>query len=1455
MSQLPRFSAVSVLDTQAAPPVGPLAVDALPVKSDGFGSGYSGTQGSLLGDVFETSMIGAGLNRAIDRAAVLNDENFQWTPETFNAFITSYDIPREAYADIAQARSYNHARIIRDQALELQNAYRRLSTLGVAGDTLRIGASLADPYNVLLLAIPEAAPARFAGLLTKAGRLETIVANGLVQGVANTAAEAIRVETDPFASRGELANTFLTSAVVGGLTPGLRDYSRLNRLKIVGGSAAGAGFIGSSLFMDGSFRDSLVAGSLAGILGGGFAAIPKAEPLLARTIHQAQAADLIESGLPLTAKGQAFVDDAITPRPTVSGIEAFLADAVALAEDVPPGPRLIASLFDDQEVNLGVDVFSILQASRRQMKQTDTPGFRAVSDKQFDARLTDEGVIEVGDRFFSLTRAERRAALDDALKFGLLDGEAAKLNIDDVRARVSRYGTTAPEVLWQLYPQLKADAAEGIAKRLGAIDKFEATRKGIPPLKDTSGVNVSISLMDDYLPKIRKAMDSLAKEGKAVTLKAIRKVASRDDFRFDKLVTDYSLMAAIRKIEISQGKDVMPIIGQTDRNATFKMGPDAAPVQQFAGGQFQNRAGEAAPATNPSTVSNSSAPRDNPIVSTQSRATNEPPADFVDAMNEVQVKPDVPTQYGDFDARPFDDTRSLWSGGKLSYLIRPFSMAAHFGRSNNKTIRRLGNMLVEDALPKENGRYQPGMTAERWIGQRHVATTAAYARENSDAFASWFKKQREAGQYSMLDSLAAESDFQDAVTKAVRRPGDKFDPEIERMANVFRKQMKDLYELANRHNVEGFMEFDPNDAYATRVYSLAKIDAAINDFGLPAVNELFIRSIKSKLPNIEHDMAVQIGEGMLSRIRSAKVGLEALEGARIMPQDMGGIVAMTMRDLGYSEGDINKVLRASDRINKQSGFERSMKRMQLDETLSMRANRKDGTTAELSFEDLLENNAAMLADTYSRQIHGRAAETRILQQFGNADVEAPTTWAGLRQRLEKEIRDDMDASRLNSDEAKRMIADLDRIEGVWKIVLLGGDISKTSEGVNFALQTIRQVNISTLMGQAGLGNLADFGAIVVPQNWKALTQQMPAIMELFKSGRDGKHGNDLLREIEAISGAGTERIRSHSPNRSVDTVMGRDFIQSKTSKVLHKVTNGLADLSGMSLVQTTTQRIASTISAQKFVNMALAGEKLSDAHLASMSIDRPMLKRISEQVRKHTTLENGSNLRRLNLSEWTDIEAAAAFNTAFDRYSRRVALQPDLGTMSLWMTSQTGKTLIQLRTFMVQAYEKLFLYPIATGNMEAFASWVTGMIIGGAAHVAKTYLNAGPGPQGDEYLAERLTPDQIAKAAFARSGFSSIFPTLVDTLALTTGKPVFSNTRMTGLANDPIWGNPTFDLMNRTWQSARAAVAPPLRSDYDFSQQDFRALRRFMPFQNAIPFNQILNAFQNELPKTSVTAP
>ena len=83
---------------------------------------------------------------------------------------------------------------------------------------------------------------------------------------------------------------------------------------------------------------------------------------------------------------------------------------------------------------------------------------------------------------------------------------------------------------------------------------------------------------------------------------------------------------------------------------------------------------------------------------------------------------------------------------------------------------------------------------------------------------------------------------------------------------------------------------------------------------------------------------------------------------------------------------------------------------------------------------------------------------------------------------------------------------------------------------------------------------------------------------------------------------------------------------------------------------------------------------------------------------------------------------------------------------------------------------------------------------------------------------------------------------------------IFAYGRSSGLATDFFSGIPAVDLVNKMG-GALQSTAAPFRSDYDFSQSDFKDVQGLMFLQNAFGVRNVGNMILKDLPRESTIEP
>lgn len=776
-------------------------------------------------------------------------------------------------------------------------------------------------------------------------------------------------------------------------------------------------------------------------------------------------------------------------------------------------------------------------------------------------------------------------------------------------------------------------------------------------------------------------------------------------------------------------------------------------------------------------------------------------------------------------------------------------MVGQLKQSEHPIVRRLAGALAEDGVGNADGSVLVRAASENVTREMKVRMTEFY-RTAEPAFREWAK---EAG-IPLWRRGAFRSNFFEDVGKAVRRP-DGFHTDnvhINKVANAMRTMQSDLLAFAKSKGIRGFDNVAENSEYLMRVFNHRRLDEMFERFGEPAVRRMVAQSMLRVSDGLDYEDAHEIARAYLKSIQSQKYADVQL--SRVFSEDQADILEEILLETGDLPAE--RIASIVNSVRKPDGNEariaRGKRRLQIDETYRADFIDADGTKHTLGIEDFLDNDAERLMNLYTRQITGAGfmedalLEFRIPRLDGSLEPSAPSFGTVLNHIRET-------AGELGMKPAQ-LASEIERLETLYKAVM-GIPLNKRGK-LSENLRMLRDYNFIRVMNQVGFAQIAEIGNILGHAGWKATLQHVPALRGIYKRAANGRMEDDLLDEIETIWGIGTDRLRRTSTNRMDDYGIYEGAVWNRADEVLDAAKKITTDVSLMAPVNMALQRMAGRAAIQRWMNDALGeGRSLTKSRLAAMGVSDEMASRIKAQMTEFVSTQEGllgRSVRRLNIDEWTDAEASSVFINAIDRWSRKIIQENDIGQMSQWMTTDLGKTIIQFRSFMIAAWSKQALTGIHHRDWDTFMAWSTSILFGGLSYMAQTHINSIGRDDRQEYLQERLSPTALGRSAFQRAGFSTIVPGATDTMLWAVGyEPVFAYGRTTGLSSGALLGNPTSDLLDKAMRAARGVTASATRGDYDFSQQDFRALTSVSPFQNAMGVRNFYQLLGQELPRFS----
>jgi hypothetical protein len=292
----------------------------------------------------------------------------------------------------------------------------------------------------------------------------------------------------------------------------------------------------------------------------------------------------------------------------------------------------------------------------------------------------------------------------------------------------------------------------------------------------------------------------------------------------------------------------------------------------------------------------------------------------------------------------------------------------------------------------------------------------------------------------------------------------------------------------------------------------------------------------------------------------------------------------------------------------------------------------------------------------------------------------------------------------------------------------------------------------------------------------------------------------------------------------------------------------------MAFITAFAQRLTAKAVVQRLVKETLEGGAFSARRAADLGLDAAMSKRIGDQLKAHTKFVNneaGGKVRLVNWSGWDDVEARDAMLNAVFRESRRLVQEEDLGDTSKWMHTNIGKLVAQFRRFALVSYTKQVLHGVAHKDAETGTRLIMSMALAALSYRVQWELRLAQQPEEKraEMRERYLSWEAQAAAAFSRSSYSSLLPAVIDTPAAFLADTKLFDNRTSGLESNLLEGIPSYALASNVGALLKGSYDAAVRGDRQFTQQDAKALRKLLPFQNFIGMDYAFNAITEGLPE------
>tara|TARA_S200002703_G_scaffold27105_2_gene23229 strand:+ start:34 stop:3264 length:3231 start_codon:yes stop_codon:yes gene_type:complete len=777
-----------------------------------------------------------------------------------------------------------------------------------------------------------------------------------------------------------------------------------------------------------------------------------------------------------------------------------------------------------------------------------------------------------------------------------------------------------------------------------------------------------------------------------------------------------------------------------------------------------------------------------------------------------------------------------------------FDMIAFLLGSKNRTANFLGRVLGEDAVGFRKDAERPlEATADIIKTNEFKSALSRYYAVYDPAYKEWAKDQG-FGYFKRTMNLPRRQ-FGELVADAVVKPDLPHHPAVKRAAQRQAEIKRDLLNGAKDSEVRGFENTPEDLRYFTHLWDSFKFVEARHRYGDVAVSRLLTNALINGTEDMNEEAAQMVAKSMAGKLNRDGAGMDS-GATRLFTTDDRDVMKQILVEEGFMTDDEATRLLSLFEQRPDGTPARAKRRLgfNMEEELTV-FNSQTRQQEVLRLKDLQERDAEQVFTSYAAGMSGRIALARVglkdettINQFLDrnlAEAEAREGNKGLK-RAQKENLVAQTIINMVLNRRAPLAADP------------SGDYARIA-------RLVQDYNFIRLMNQVGFAQVAELGNAISIGGWRAVLQQMPEMRRVLRRAKNGELEDEVLRDIEAATGIGSDRLTNQAMNRA-DTIgvfsEGRGDWIDKGLFMLAPLKRVTADLSGMAPITLALERIAARVAVQTMTDLAFKARNLSRKRLAGLGLDEAMAERVYEQIRKNAVRQPSSMFKRkkvraINLGAWDDGEARDAFLIAISRWTRRSIQQNDVGNLNLYMTSTMGQILTQFRTFMLVSYAKQTLHNIKAKDFRALSAMLHSVAFAGLAYTAQTQVNAQFRDDKEEFLKERLSAEAVAKASFQRSSWASLFPALVDTGAMFyADDPVFAY-RSTGLDTNLIGGVPSVQLISKGLGSAQAASRALLNPDKQFSQGQQRALNTLVPFQNAIGIKNALNKLVDTRPETA----
>lgn len=804
--------------------------------------------------------------------------------------------------------------------------------------------------------------------------------------------------------------------------------------------------------------------------------------------------------------------------------------------------------------------------------------------------------------------------------------------------------------------------------------------------------------------------------------------------------------------------------------------------------------------------------------------------------------------------KAYDDVQEMLEGEAdvefgLGWLTKPFrTLHSKWLFSSSQQVRKIGSKLTEGGYLKNKSQTR-STTAEGAANVVRRKFEAGVFRDTLPAFKAWAKENKVGSMRRAMGTDAGE-EFYSQVGRALRgEASDEISGHAKTAATAIRKHLDEIYERARRAGVKGF-ERGALDDYFPRLVNRSKFDEMRRTYGREAMSDWYARAIESANDDIDYDLAQKIGKAYVRTMIQKVAGVETdlLGGIRL--DDIDELEVLMKGDDGVLHSDVEELIselraRKAKENADRGGVTFGKRRIHFDENFTAPIRRTEangGTDDILKFHQMYENDARRVLKRYGQIMSGHIG---VAEELG---IKSRREWEVMEDAIVHE-GDQLGRHHEATEEVKALRTAYDLLVGKNTV-----DANPAGDMSQF-LRTATGYTYTTRGGQFGVNALAEMGNIIGAAGVRAFLRSIPEWKSMMTRAANGQLEHGLARNLELLFAPGINTLTGVSIRRldEFGEQIGGKSTVGKVAGALDKpltVGGRVTSLaSGLNTITDVTGRVAAVEMLRKLARFA-GGKKISAgqaARLRGMGITPAMQERIFESIREAGVYRKG-RLVDLKPEKWTDDEALDAMSMALNRETRSIIQENDLATVTKYFHHPIGKAIFQFMRFPMEAVQKQLGRGLHYHDAETLKSWVASMFIGSTVYMAQQSIEYANNP---EELKKRLTPENVGKVGFMRTGFSSMLPAMIDLpMAFTPAGKQFELGRSSGLTTGSYLANPLSATVDAGFRLGTNVAKSALSDEQQIASQDIRDASKLVPGYRMLGMSNVINWIAEAFPES-----